>query len=125
MLKLPGSPNLQDNFLVRIQEGDLNVPINLLLDPATFPEPSSFEWLKDGQPLRNGLTTTYFSVTFSAVLRSDAGSYVVNATNFLLDIATQPVGNDAGSFSLDVLCKWMCIGILMKHCRLGSRIFAH
>ena len=40
-------------------------------------------------------------------MRSDAGNYVVSVTNFLLDNSSQPVGSDTGSFSLDVLCKWM------------------
>ena len=97
---------MQDNFAVKIQEGDLNVPVDLLLEPAAFPEPSIFVWLKDGQALRqNSLTITYSSVTFSSVLRSDAGNYTVNVTNFLLDNSVQPVGSDTGSFYLDVLCK--------------------
>ena len=97
---------MQDNFAVKLQEADLNVPVDLLREPAAFPEPSGFEWLKDGRPLRQiGLTTTYSSVIFSSVLRSDAGNYTVSVTNFLLDNATQPVGSDMGSFSLDVLCK--------------------
>ena len=101
---------MRDNFSVRIVEGDLNVPIDLLQEPIAFPEPD-FEWLVGGQPLRqNGITTTYFSVTFDSVMRSDTGNYVVTATNFLLDNSSQPVGSDTGSFSLDVLCKWTCIG---------------
>ena len=101
---------MQDNFSVRIQEGDLNVPIDLLQEPAAFPEPSNFEWLVGGLPLRqNGITTTYFSVTFASIMRSHAGDYTVTATNFLLGNATQPVGSDMGSFSLDVLCKWAYI----------------
>ena len=97
---------MQDNFLVKIQEYDLNVPINLLQDPIAFPEPSSFDWLKDGQPLRqSGLSITYYSVMFFSVMRSDAGSYTVSTTNFLLDNVIQPVGSDSGSFYLDVLCK--------------------
>ena len=100
---------MQDNFSVKIQEGDLNVPINLLQEPAAFPEPSDFDWLVGGQPLRqNDITTTYSSVTFASVMRSHTGNYAVTATNFLLDNATQQVGSDAGSFYLDVLCK--CIG---------------
>ena len=104
---------MRDNFLVRIQEGDLNVPIDLHQEPAAFPEPSDFEWLIGGQPLRqNGLTTTYSSVTFDSVMRSDSGNYTVNAMNFLLGNANEPVlvGNDMGSFYLDVLCKWTCVG---------------
>ena len=96
---------------MRIQEGDIHVPIDLRQEPTAFPEPSDFEWLIGGQSLRqNGLTTTYSSVTFDSVMRSDSGNYTVNATNFLLDNANEPVGNDMGSFYLDVLCKWMCVG---------------
>ena len=103
---------MRDNFVVRIQEGDLNVPIDIVQEPAAFPEPSYFEWLIGGQPLirRNGIITTYSSVTFASVMRSDSGNYTVNAMNFLLDNANEPVGNDIGSFYLDVLCKWMFVG---------------
>ena len=91
---------------MKLQEGELNVPIDLLLAPVAFPQPSKFEWLKDGQPLReSGVTTTYSSVTFTSVMRTDAGNYTVNATNFLLDNSTQQVGIDTGSFYLDVVCK--------------------
>ena len=104
---------MRDNFLVSIQEGDLDVPIDLQVvqEPAAFPEPSGFQWLVSGQPLirRNGITITYSSVTFDSVVRTDSGNYTVNATNFLLDNANEPVGNDMGSFYLDVLCKWMCV----------------
>ena len=91
---------------MKIEENSLNVPVDLLQEPAAFPEPSSINWLKDDQPLRqSGLTITYTSITFSSVRRSDAGNYTVNVTNFLLDNSVQPVGSDTGSFYLDVLCK--------------------
>ena len=115
---------MQDNFSVKIQEGDLNVSIDLLRELAAFPEPSDFEWLIGGQPLlrQDGITTTYSSVTFGSVMRSDTGNYTVTVTNFLIDNATQPVGSDTGSFYLDVLCKWVYIGKkrLMKYCRSRS-----
>lgn len=106
-----GPPILRDNFLVRIQEGDLDVPIDLRQEPAAFPEPN-FEWLIGGQPLirQNGISTTYSSITFDSIVRTDSGNYTVNATNFLLDNSNEPVGNDVGSFYLDVLCEWICIG---------------
>ena len=100
---------MRDSFSVRITEGDFNVPIDLLQEPEAVPEPK-FDWFVDGRQLRSGATTTYSSVTFDSVLRTDAGNYVVNATNYLLDNSSQPVGSDTGSFSLDVLCKWTCIG---------------
>ena len=101
---------MQDDFSVKIQEGDLNVPIDLLRESAAFPEPSNFEWLKGGQPLgQNRITTSYSSIIFASVMRSDTGNYTVTATNFLLDKATQPIGSDMGSFSLDVICKLIII----------------
>ena len=102
-----GAPLLRDNNCsLKILEGDLNILIDLLKEPTAFPEPSDFEWLLDGQPLRgNGITTSYSSVLFASVMRTDAGNYTVNATNFLLDNSSQPVGSDTGSFHLDVVCK--------------------
>ena len=46
-----------------------------------------------------------YNINFGSLMRSDSGNYTVNATNYLLDNVTQPVGNDIGSFYLDVLCK--------------------
>ena len=99
---------MRDNFSVKLLEGDLNVLIDLNQEPAAFPEPSDFEWLIGGQSLirRNGIVTSYSSIIlFGSLMRSDSGNYTVNATNYLLDNVTQPVGNDIGSFYLDVLCK--------------------
>ena len=47
-----GPPLLRDNLPLKILEGDLNIPIDLLEEPTAFPEPSDFEWFLDGQPLR-------------------------------------------------------------------------
>ena len=79
---------------------------------AAFPEPS-FEWLIGGQPLirRNGIITSYSSIIFGSLMRSDSGNYTVNTMNYLLNNVTQPVGNDTGSFYLDVLCKLIMIVI--------------
>ena len=106
-----GPPNLQDNFVVRLQEkSEVNVPVDLRQDPPAFPEPTepNFTWMRNGQPLRSGLTTTYSNVTFDSVARSDAGNYTVTATNFLLNDSTIQVGSDSGSFYLDVLCEHLC-----------------
>ena len=97
-------PNLRDNFLVRIEERSENVPVDLRQEPAAFPEPTLFSWTKDGQPL-TGLPLTYSSVTFGTVRRTDAGKYTVSATNFVIGSSTEQVGNDTGSFCLDVICK--------------------
>ena len=101
---------MQDNFIVKLQEGrEVNVPVDLLQDPPAFPEPTDFTWMRNGQPsLRSGLTTTYSNVTFDSIMRGDAGSYTVTATNFLLNDSTRPIGSDSGTFYLDVLCKcWL------------------
>ena len=112
---LLGPPSLQDNFSVKVQEGSENVPVDIRQDSAAFPEPSNFTWMRDGQPLRqNGLITTYSSVTFTTIGRDDAGNYTVFATNFFLHIPRQQVGNDSGSFYLDVLCKSICIHIMRE-----------
>ena len=104
---------MQNNLLLRIQENQTNVPVDLRQDPASFPEPTFFNWNKDGQPLdlRNGLILTYSNVTFDSIRRADAGNYSVSATNFVLpgSPGTDLVGNDTGNFYLDVICKLLKI----------------
>ena len=107
---MTGVPNLVDNFLVRIEENSANIPIDLRQEPDAFPEPSIFSWNKDGQPLRTGLLLTHSNITFSTVRRADVGNYTVSATNFVLGSITEQVGNDTGSFYLDVICKLYIIG---------------
>ena len=97
---------MQKNLNVRIQEGDTDVTIDLRQDPAPFPEPSIFNWNKDGQPLlADIMSRTYSNVTFLSVTRNMSGNYTVSAINFLLDNPSQQLGSDVGSFQLDVLCK--------------------
>ena len=99
---------MRKTFHVRIQEGDKEVTIDLGQDPAPFPEPSIFNWSKDGQQLwdDHNISLTDSNVTFLLVTRNISGNYTVNATNFLLDNTAQQVGSDVGSFYLDVLCKY-------------------
>ena len=103
-----GPPKLRKMFTVQIQEGDTNIIIDLCQDPAPFPKPGIFNWSKDGQPLSDDSITslTFSNVTFLLVTRSISGNYTVSATNFLLDNTSQQLGNDVGSFHLDVLCKY-------------------
>ena len=105
-----GPPNLRDSFLVMTEENNESVLIDLRQDPVAFPEPTmpdSFTWNKDGQ-LLTGLALTYSNVTFTTVRRTDAGNYTVFAANFVTsDSMKQLVGNDTGSFYLDVLCKFL------------------
>ena len=98
---------MQNNLLLRLQENNEDIPIDLHQERAAFPEPTLFSWNKDGQALRTGLTLTYSTVIFDVVRRVDAGNYSVTATNFVLpgSPGTNQVGNDTGSFNLDVLCK--------------------
>ena len=84
----------------------MNVPIDLRQEPAAFPEPTSFRWYKGGQHLtETDHTLTYSNVTFSTVRRDDAGNYTVLANNFVIGSNVKEVGNDTGSFFLDVICK--------------------
>ena len=107
---LVGPPSLHDNFTVKVLENSQNVSIDLRQEPAAFPEPTLFNWKKDGQPLTNQLSLTYSNVTFDTVRRADTGNYTVAATNFVLpgspDHENNQVGNDSGSFYLDVICKF-------------------
>ena len=105
---ISGSIKLQDDFLVKIEEGSRNITVELRQDPAAFPEPTLFSWSKDGQPLSaTELALTYSSVTIDTVRRADAGNYTITATNFVLpgSLVANQVSNDTGSFYLDVICK--------------------
>ena len=88
-----------------IEERSENVPVDLRQEPTAFPEPTLFIWNKDGQPL-TGLPLTYSNVTIGIVRRTDAGNYTVSATNFVIGSSTVQVGNDTGSFYLDVICEY-------------------
>ena len=108
-----GPPKLRKKFYVRIQEGDTEVTIDLRQDPAPFPEPSIFNWSKDGQPMPDddnyNISLTYSNVTFLLVTRNISGNYTVTTTNFLLHNTSQQLGSGVGSFHLDVLCKYFYI----------------
>ena len=86
-------------------EGYADITVDLLQDPAPFPEPRIFTWSKDGQLLLADISHTYSNMTFPSVRRNNTGNYTVSATNFLLDNSSQELGSDTGSFYLDVLCK--------------------
>ena len=92
---------------MKILENSSNITVDLSQEPAAFPEPTVFSWNKGGQPLMTDLLSTYSNVTFDTVRRADAGSYTITATNFVLPGSPggNQVGNDTGSFHLDVICK--------------------
>ena len=86
-----------------------NVHVDLLQDPAPFPLPGAFSWMKDGLPLTNLeqqlLLLTYSNITFPTIERQYSGHYIIFATNTDINDPTRPIGNDTGSFYLDVICK--------------------
>ena len=89
--------------MVRILEKSRDVPIDLAVGPLPFPlDTISFNWSKDGRLLTTGPMLTYSSVTFSIIERRDSGSYFVQAMNVVNEVQ---IGNDTGSFTLDVICK--------------------
>ena len=100
-----GTPNLHKNLIVRLQDGDVNIPVDLHRDPAPFPEPDIFNWSKDGQ-LLGDVSATYSTLIFSTVTKNSSGKYTVTATNFLLDNSSQQLGSDTGSIFVDVLCEY-------------------
>ena len=105
---IPGPPNLRDNFVVRIEENSINVPVDIGLDPEPFPlDTLSFSWTRDSQPLSggSGLVLAYSTVLFSTIRRSDSGVYSVAASNHITGDPSQQIGNDTGSFTLDIICK--------------------
>ena len=95
---------MRDNFLVMVEENTINAVIDLRQEPAAFPEPTIFTWRKNGQLLTH-FDQTFSNVTIPSIERADAGNYSVFATNFVLDGSMEQVGNDSGSFYLDVICK--------------------
>ena len=90
--------------MLNIVENTVSVSVELAEGPAAYPEPSSFSWTKDGQTFNNP-TLTYSSVTFSPLRRTDSSNYLVSATNYILGSNTEQVGDDTGSFFLNVICE--------------------
>ena len=97
-----------DNLQINIIEGTLNAKVDLSESPPAFPFPRIFQWQKNGAFVdanTSMVTFGYPSVVFENVSRSDSGNYSLMATNYLLDNPDEMLGNDSGSFFLDVLCK--------------------
>ena len=92
---------------MKVEENSLNVAIDLRQPPAAFPEPTTYTWYKNGQPLSH-FHQTFSSVTVPSVQRSDVGNYSVFVANFVFASSMQQVGNDTGSFYLDVICESNC-----------------
>ena len=104
---------LQDNVLLKVGESSGRIPVDLSEGLASFPEPV-FQWSRNGQVLNGPRPALmYNSVTFDNVQRADGGNYTVVATNFVINSTTEQdlVGNDTGSFYLDVLCKLLLMSV--------------
>ena len=103
-----------DNFMVRVVENSRNFPIDISQEPTAFPTDTvSFEWTKGVQPLSSGpgLSLTYSTVTFSNLDRQDSGNYSIFASNV---VEGREVGNDTGSFNLNVICKCVCVHVCLS-----------
>ncbi len=75
-----------------------------------FPFPSSFTWSRDGDPLLNisaNVSFGYPELSLNPVSRTDSGLYTLTASNYLLDNDSVLIGNGTGSFTLNVLCKFL------------------
>lgn len=106
-----GRVNLQQNLYLKIEENTENVRVDLTQDPVAYPEPGngSFLWSKGSVRVTSGptITLTYSTITFTTVMRSHAGRYVVFAAPFYKHGEShrdQP-GKGYGSLILDVICK--------------------
>ena len=99
--------------MVRVVENSRNFPIDISQEPTAFPTDTvSFEWTRGVRPLISdpGVSLTYFTVTFSNIDRQDSGNYFVFASNVVED---REVGNDTGSFNLNVICKHACLSVCL------------
>ena len=82
--------------------------MDLSLESAfvAFPFPE-FQWTRNGMAQAVNISDTvaygYPSVTFLNVTRSDAGIHYLFAENFVAETG-QIIGNETGSFSLNILC---------------------
>ena len=109
-----GPPDLNDEFERTVIENS-TVEIDVSgSGEEPFPFPQQFQWMKDGVNVTNSsrISYGYPIVVFENVLREDIGNYTLTAANFRLDNESLQVGNDTGSFFLDVFCK--CI--TMNNC---------
>ncbi len=99
-------PFLSDGRVIKVDERDGNIPVDITITPLAYPTPSSYELTKDGSPMAitSRITFGYPSVIFNSLLRSDSGLYSLTATNYRTDNAL-PIGTGQGSFTLDVLCE--------------------
>ena len=103
-----GTPKLLDDVKLTVIEGtEVTIDLSFEDESEAFPFPA-FNWTKNGSLI--DVTTTgrisfgYPSASFSNISRHDAGTYLINAENFVVDTG-EMIGYDTGSFTLNVLCK--------------------
>ncbi len=80
-----------------------------------FPFPGSFTWSRDGDPLVNisaNVSFGYPELSLNPVSRTDSGLYTLTASNYLLDNDSVLIGSGTGSFTLDVLCKFLGLSVV-------------
>ena len=103
---------LSDRGEVRKRENEeLSLDLREPSSPPAFPSPSpsEFMWSRDDgaelESVPNTRVFNYSTIFIGSVLRSDAGTYTLTATNYQLDGVTL-VGTDSGTFTLNVLCEF-------------------
>ena len=100
---------LSDRGEVRKRENEeLSLDLREPGSRPAFPFPSEFMWSRDDgaelESVPNTRVFNYSTIFIGSVLRSDAGTYTLTATNYQLDGVTL-VGNDSATFTLNVLCE--------------------
>ncbi len=115
-------PQLSNGRVIKVDERDGNIPVDIATPPLAYPTPTDFQWTKDGVtiPISSRATFSYPSVLFNSLERSDSGLYSLTATNHRTDNGVA-IGTGQGSFTLDVLCEWLYSGVSVSSwlCREG------
>ena len=130
---LAGPPSFVDITQSSLIELTSPNSASVISTPPAFPTPQFFQWTRDGVIQDNNfrLTFAYETVTFNPVNRTDAGTYVLTASNYECEeeILSPPnfnctpstvmIGSDMGSLNLEVLCKnilYVCVYLCVCAC---------
>ena len=106
---LAGMPILINGLQVTVLEGEDLIVDGLEEQPAAYPFPI-FQWTRNGIPVVNiseSVSYGYPSINFYNISRTAAGNYSLFAENYVINSTGTSimVGNDMGSFTLDVFCE--------------------
>lgn len=106
-------PAVLNNISVNYLEGTEDFSVNLL-NIAAVPSVSTFQWTQNGTLVRNNSNRSfgYPEVTVNSLYRVDDELYVLRATNYFPNNATEAVGTAQGSLHLNVLCKENLITVM-------------